>query len=158
MAANVTVELQKTLIDNPTIEKVYFDKTGRHYFYAHLLQKNKDDKDEPKLYGQGEYSHSQIIPGILNVDKTTESIAKGVQETLIVEEMTREEVLSVNVIETSDKIFNEILNLPADKLEALKAMLKTEVPITKGEQKDEVDSKPKAAKPQPTPNPAPKKD
>ena len=129
----ISIELQNIVRQNSSISKVYFDAKGRHYFNVHLLSAGKDDKEKPKLYGSGLFSHMQVIPGIFNSDNKKESIAKGNPETLIVEVgeddelfLTREEILNLDIKTSDNKIIKDILGMSKSEREALKALLNSD--------------------------------
>ena len=130
MTPVITKSLQDILVIHPEHKKVYFDASGRHYFYAFQLHENyKGNKGvfEPvgdkKLFGTGKFSHKQIIPGILNVDKKTEDICKGDSDSLIVLTMTREEVLKSVPKYEGDSIVAGVASMSdADKSVLLKAL------------------------------------
>lgn len=139
----ITKELQETVRANSHVSKVYFDAKGRHYFNVHELPFDaKADKDKIKMgiFGSGVYSHNQVIPGKTNIEKLTEVISSGDPDTLIVETMTRDEVLNANAKSTEDTLAVKFLNsseseqqqflntigLTPDVLEALKSLKKSE--------------------------------
>src|ERR1035437_2473219 len=101
MEAIITESLQSTVRENTHIDNVYFDASGRHYFNVHELRSSKEDNDKKnwELYGSGLESHREKIPGselwgIRGDNGISEVISKGDPKTLIVETLTRSEILS----------------------------------------------------------------
>lgn len=96
----ISEDLQSFIRQTSLIKNVYFDEFGRHYFNVFQLRKDRNDTTKPEnwsFYGTGIFSHQQVIPGIHNVDKKKESIAKGDSSTLIVQILSREDILSSDV-------------------------------------------------------------
>lgn len=118
----ISESLQSTLLSNEKIKNVYFDSKGRHYFVAYNLIQSKDNT-EKKLYGTGVFSHRQVIPGLHNIEKRTEDIAKGEPSTLIVFTMTREEVLSANAKKEGKSIASVIANATSEEKNVIAASL-----------------------------------
>lgn len=131
----ISQELQDTVSENEAIDKVYFDKQGRHYFNAHELSingrfSNGQYDSEKDLFGAGIFSHRQVIPGVFNVDEKTEDVAKGDPKTRIVDILTRDEILNIKAKPSGDSILAKIAQLSPDELSALKAMLNGESSIS----------------------------
>ena len=122
MTPEISKELQATIASHPNISEVHFDESGRYYFISHKLQDKKDSKTW-NLYGKGKYSHSKKIEGIFNVDNVSEQIAIGQADTLIVETLTREEILDAEAVSNEESLVSKIMKMPKSELAALKALL-----------------------------------
>lgn len=118
----ITESLQNTVRTHPKIDNVYFDAQGRHYFNVHELPVNKDDTTK-KLFGSGMFSHRQIIPGMFNVEKRTEEIAKGDPATLIVKTFTRSDILEASAKKEGEAIAAQIVNASAEDKNIIMAAL-----------------------------------
>lgn len=117
--AKITKELQDTVRSKPNLKKVYFDASGRHYFYAHELVSG-EGSDKKEKYGAGAFSHRQLIPG-MNTDNVYESVSKGDHPTKITEILTREEILNGKV-ESSSTLVQQAMNASPEELAALRAI------------------------------------
>lgn len=118
----ITKELQNTVRSNNHIDKIYWDKHGRHYFNVHELPAGEKDTKK-NLYGSGLYSHNQVIPGKTNIDKLTEIISKGDPDTLIVGNITREELLAATPVSNEETTASKILNSSPEEKAAILAAL-----------------------------------
>lgn len=122
----VSPDLKSLVLQNEDIKEVHFDKNGKHYLNVFSLNKSKEDIEQNKeksLYGSGVYSHHQLIPGKLNVDKIKEPISIGDKETLIVKTLTREEILKSEEIPDENGLVKVISSMSKTDRLALKALL-----------------------------------
>ncbi len=119
----ITKELQDLVKSKKTINEVHFDKNGNHYLNVFKLQKNQKDTSEPQLYGNGMFSHMQLIPGFFNLDNRKEAISKGDPDSLIVATLTRDEILNSKVKQTGESLVSTVANMSAEDRKALKALL-----------------------------------
>lgn len=143
----ITTELQNILLEKPKVDTVYFDESGRHYLRIFELPEARvPDGQTPilKKYGQGNFSHMQVIPGATNVDNLREPVSIGDPLTLIVEEMSRKDVLDTVIEAPKSDILSQIMSLPPAELAAMKAF------FTSSDTKETPKEAPKAA---PKPNP-----
>ena len=86
------------MIAHPEHKKVFFDRSGKFFFHAFELRKQKDDKKNTGLFGSGTFSHREPVPGDWNVDgEIKEEIVIGNPETEVVHTMSREDVLASDV-------------------------------------------------------------
>lgn len=88
-------ELKDTLTENPHFDKVYFTKTGVHYFHVHeLMEKGK---------GTGKYYGGlKVVPTLHRVvgeKKEYKNKSVHTPATMIVQEMTADEVLDYEFVE-----------------------------------------------------------
>ena len=129
----ITESLQKTVRLNPTLDKVYFDEAGRHYFNVHKLRATKEDTNESNWseYGSGLISHRQIIPGsehwaTRGDSGVTEVISKGNPETKIVATLTRSEIINAKAKPEGKSLIAQIANLTKEERKAAIELLKSE--------------------------------
>ena len=111
----ISKELKDTLLLNENIKNVYYDIKGKHYFNVHKLLSHDEKELQQgieKIYGRGEYSHSRVIPGSWNVEKIKEHLSKGIAKTEIVNILTRDEVIGVE-IESEEDLKAEDTKVPA---------------------------------------------
>ncbi len=127
----ISQSLQQTVASNESIQVVYFDANGNHYFNVHLLPltlKELDDEDSWKLYGSGRKIGSRPIPGRLNVQPTiNEAIHGGNKHNEIVAQMTREEILDAPVKREGQSAAVQIAN----STDAEKALIAEQIGLDK---------------------------
>jgi hypothetical protein len=120
---NITKELQQTLLEDTKIKEVYFDESGRHYFRVFSLIAKEGDREAPKMYGKGLFSHRVVIAGDWNVDKLKETICKGDPESLIVNTVLRDDILKEQIEEQTESLASKILNASSEEKAAIIAAL-----------------------------------
>jgi len=76
--------LTATLKSCPHIQNVYFDKQGRHFFHAH--------EHEGKQYSRIELE--RVITGYRGQEAVVKAVGKVKAENELVEEVSREQILS----------------------------------------------------------------
>lgn len=118
----ITESLQNTVRTHLKIDKIYFDAQGRHYFRVFELRISKENETKA-IFGDGMFSHRQIIPGQFNIDKRTEEIPKGDPLTRIVHTMTRDEVISATAKKEGEAIAAQIVNASAEDKNIIMASL-----------------------------------
>ena len=130
MEAIITESLQSTVRENLHIDNVYFDESGKFYFNVHRLCRSKEDKDKSKweLYGSGLESHREKIPGselwgVRGDNGISEVISKGDPKTLIVSELSREEILSAKAKPEGKSITAQVANMTPEEKKALIELL-----------------------------------
>jgi hypothetical protein len=88
-----TIELQQTLITCKHIEEVYFTETGEHFFSKHeLVDKGKKTG---KFYGRLSVEYQEYKTD--GTRKYFKPVSIHTPEALIVETLSREEVLAIKV-------------------------------------------------------------
>lgn len=129
----VTKELQTILKHHPEHSHVYFDTFDNHYFNVFpqlgdiIVTNNeivgKKEGIDYKLYGCGEFHSRRIIPGIHNVEQRTEVVSKGKPSTLIVDKMSRKDVLAERVEDESLTIVQRIAQATPEELAQIRSLL-----------------------------------
>ncbi len=97
----ITQGLKHTLVTNPHIEQVHFDKFGNHHFHAHKHEKTGD------LYTKIK-SHTQTVAGVDANNRPytkKEKVYEASPNDVIVKTMTSTEVLATPV--ENDPVFSD---------------------------------------------------
>lgn len=127
MTPEISKELQKTLLNHPEHKNVFFDEKGRHYFNVFMdvdsILTSYDGSVGKKLFGTGEFSHRRVIDSVYNVEKRTETLAKGDVDTLIVEQMSRKEVLDYKIKVEETDLLSLFANATPAQIAAIQEML-----------------------------------
>lgn len=121
MKSKVSQDLQNTVAEHAHIDKVYFDKDGNHYLNVHSFAP-KTEKD--KQLG-GTYGRIAVFSKVDEKTNHTTITEHPVLTTKIIEEATREEILSAKPISNFESQMLSGAAFSADEISQLKELLGT---------------------------------